>query len=1850
MPKSQYHPHARAAIDFSGSRFAHIYLSPEADSSSLVHEGGHLFLEMYTDAAGRKGATPALLADYGIMLDWFGLSDAQWRAMPLSDREPYHELFAEAFTLYVATRHSPAEGAHRAFGDWLSAAHLELQPHRPTPPGASILALFDRLTMVTSPEWPLEAGAGVAETIQKAAEEAGLSPWVARTQGALYGSAFQRLYENQRESLETFLGRYQLSVSSASGALPVMKTPTMLYQIAGRHSETASLDLLDLARERLAAADQPERAFRETGWYLGIDGQWRYEISDHLVQPLAPFDQPELPFGEGYARVQAARLAGGALGVRLKDVIRHDVLFEAYPELAGVSVTVIPGRSSHFKVASSVDPAAFHIGSSLSSSEGIDSLLHEVQHWIQTFERFTPGSSFEREREDYERSEKHFNELIGRLRGLEASIKGEALIKVETDPLWRAQALAWAQQQPGIRTLSTQGQAIVYEQHQNPEYSKLFSEYMAQVSGPFPLTPIDRYRRAAGEVEARNTVSRRAMDAAQRRDMPPWLTQDTPDTEQLVTQQAMPSRVDNHTGASPRLVSETETETPTFQRRFKNSKLEEVPDLTFLHDLLPAGGMDSLSNNDIVNIIATAHSHGDRTLYATMKKLYLSAPRVREVAKQEFSYLSPFFTDSDYAPLASMASNASDRLGAKSLQAALLEERGGDLTGLVLENRSGDRWALFLPDASEPGRYRYSEFSPNGPMSHSTRNSYVELLAEAIDAGYRQPVDPQVLEDITHTPAFEHGAAISILIDQLNYGHISHDEYIEQTAKLSPVPDDTPQIASPDFQRRFTGSQVVDSSGNPLLVYHGTNAVFEDFQIGRSGGIYFTSNIHYASSYGRNIMPAYVNLKNPLDVVHNKAHRELAIDLFNNMGGWEDNEDVMSERESPFYDPAMDSLWEILDDPDVSDEIRALGYDGFIGDEASPEDPPIVSYVAFSPEQITVANDSLVRQQVRASLTGDSAEQATVKSAFNRWLGASKAIDEDTGNPIKLIIAPDQGSSDSLAGQLLHAQDGYSRRIADPLHPTVKADASVYLRATNPYITDALNELDEHAMSDLKDDLLAQGYDAIVTPDRRTWVALESNTQIKSAIANTGEYSLHDTDIRFRLGDVIMHAADPVRYRQAETLLSNLTRRWPPEALDRVTLVDRFEDLDPRTRKAILTLGGNPFTRGCALDGHCYIIARNHTNLLDLESTLFHEAYGHLGFSALFGSKLTRKMADLHSAVGGDEGLIELSRRYGINLTAAGERFAALVDSGDITQDQRNAYMMEELLAHMQEDQRPTLARRAKETWGMIRSWFRANSSHLARATDADLFYTLKCARNAFVELGKDQHARGSSTSPGMLNGSATWYRSALADTIPAMATIADKDGKVFSDQALAWLRSQQKRGAFRKDELTWSGLEEWLLLNDGKVLVDDVQGYINNNAIKVNTVTYGNAFHHLQKVCNEAGYEIETTAEEVVFLDNDGDICEFDDLPDNIKQAINNDDTPRANARYPQYQTLPSHRYREVLITLDDTCLTTGSFEHAHWDVPNVLAHVRLAETEKDGRRTLFVEEIQSDWGQTAQAFGLRGEAIQYGTKVHGYTPEGYHWQKDVRPDVSYVVHQLVNTKNGEVVAEGSDRIEALLKSGLEKTQPSAPFIDATEKWVTLALKRVIAIAADEGFDEVALVNGDQCARTLSVSKHLSRIDIERMATDNQSYQMDAYDNSGTQVISNQVIDQNILADYLGKNLAQTIASQKEGKHSYTDLDMMIGGNGLKTFYDKIVPSVLSRLLKKLGGPDMTSRPVVPGDSSENIRFDITDSLRRQASHGLPLLRAADRYPVSSLSDVDLSDVELLNSDPHHQHRVQMS
>jgi hypothetical protein len=125
--------------------------------------------------------------------------------------------------------------------------------------------------------------------------------------------------------------------------------------------------------------------------------------------------------------------------------------------------------------------------------------------------------------------------------------------------------------------------------------------------------------------------------------------------------------------------------------------------------------------------------------------------------------------------------------------------------GAELSTADGKRHCILVPDASEPGRYRYSMFDARGFFSHSAHNTAAEAVADAARAGFTVAA-PGILDRLATTQEWEHGSAVAAVMQQHNSGRISWADACAEFEHLAavyakpaePAPDLAPIAAEPE--------------------------------------------------------------------------------------------------------------------------------------------------------------------------------------------------------------------------------------------------------------------------------------------------------------------------------------------------------------------------------------------------------------------------------------------------------------------------------------------------------------------------------------------------------------------------------------------------------------------------------------------------------------------------------------------------------------------------------------------------------------------------------------------------------------------------------------------------------------------------------------------------------------------------------------------------------------------------------------------------------------------------------------------------------------------------------------------
>ena len=125
---------------------------------------------------------------------------------------------------------------------------------------------------------------------------------------------------------------------------------------------------------------------------------------------------------------------------------------------------------------------------------------------------------------------------------------------------------------------------------------------------------------------------------------------------------------------------------------------------------------------------------------------------------------------------------------------------------------------------------------------------------------------------------------IRYLLDKLKL--IESEQLLAPNGKPSILnPVQYQQVRTPEFKSWFGDSKVVDENGEPLVVYHATNADFTEFDTNLGSGVagkgtYVTSIKPSNDNYGNYVMPLFVSIRNPIDFSSgDKAINDKAEDL-----------------------------------------------------------------------------------------------------------------------------------------------------------------------------------------------------------------------------------------------------------------------------------------------------------------------------------------------------------------------------------------------------------------------------------------------------------------------------------------------------------------------------------------------------------------------------------------------------------------------------------------------------------------------------------------------------------------------------------------------------------------------------------------------------------------------------------------------------------------------------------------------------------------------------------------------------------------------------------------------------------
>ena len=315
-----------------------------------------------------------------------------------------------------------------------------------------------------------------------------------------------------------------------------------------------------------------------------------------------------------------------------------------------------------------------------------------------------------------------------------------------------------------------------------------------------------------------------------------------------------------------------------------------------------------------------------------------------------------------------------------------------------------------------------------------------------------------------------------------------------------------------------------------------------------------------------------------------------------------------------------------------------------------------------------------------------------------------------------------------------------------------------------------------------------------------------------------------------------------------------------------------------------------------------------------------------------------------------------------------------------------------------------------------------------------------------------------------------------------------------------------------------------------------------------------------------------------------------------------------RGMSQFDQWQLPGGSDYRELLFRWDNPDEVT-TFRGQHWTEGGIFAHVRFNErTDAQGRRVLFIEEIQSDWHQAGREKGHRRKP----------TFEEFKSQRDLNDETARLVYE-------DVYGDQPTMSDTSRYPGIGEI-PNAPF---KTTWPDLVLKRMFRWAAENGFDRVAFTTGRQQAERYNLAKKASKIAYSPATEEDPTSHLVVYDHGGSIIIHQRGLNDEDLQRFVGKELAVRLLSspmQRERiaagyepqAHILQGDDLAFGGEGMQTFYDRMIPSTVEKLGKKWGVKVSTEEMEFPPEVGppEYVGPSVTPQ---------QLDALADRYPLAS-------------------------
>ena len=288
---------------------------------------------------------------------------------------------------------------------------------------------------------------------------------------------------------------------------------------------------------------------------------------------------------------------------------------------------------------------------------------------------------------------------------------------------------------------------------------------------------------------------------------------------------------------------------------------------------------------------------------------------------------------------------------------------------------------------------------------------------------------------------------------------------------------------------------------------------------------------------------------------------------------------------------------------------------------------------------------------------------------------------------------------------------------------------------------------------------------------------------------------------------------------------------------------------------------------------------------------------------------------------------------------------------------------------------------------------------------------------------------------------------------------------------------------------------------------------------------------------------------------------------------------------------------------------------------------------------KTLNVEEFQSDLHQAGRKSGYQGDDLRAATR------DAEELQKE-RTKLFEVMDQearrqgltsheqftswVLSDKNPykSKLQEMNDRFNES-RSRLSRAKPPGSVPDAPFKktWPELLLKRMVVEAVRGGYDNLSWTDGATQADRYDLSKH-----VDHLYYSPETKRLIAHKGT-TEVVNETGVTPEKLQDYIGKEAADRLLNKptrvtkfQEGNlHELTGSDLKVGGEGMRGFYDTMLPRMANKLFGRWGARVEQRRLPTHGDSQNKYKVE-----RRSGDTPYVLTERDSTTPLGRYSTAD--------------------